>query len=123
LVPETSKSFGQPPLTRSLSQGSFAELTSPEWKSDEEKKIELVVGDLEISIAGPYPGSRFPPGPSTTSSAREVYSGVLAGCEPGTFAGTFFVESFFDGDFHKGWTVSANKIPGSPKSGIVRVWS
>ena len=67
--------------------------------------VESAISDLEVSIAGPYAGSRPNVAPTIGTTISEIYSGSLLGLEPGSLAGSWLLEAWFNGQVHKSWPV------------------
>jgi hypothetical protein len=67
--------------------------------------VESAMTDLEVSIAGPYAGSRPDVTSATGTTTSEIYSGSLSGLEPGSLAGRWLLDTWFNGQVHRGWPV------------------
>lgn len=79
-----------------------ANVTPPTEQHD---VIESAITDLEVSIAGPYAGSRPDFTSATGTAISEIYSGPLSGLEPGTLAGSWLLDTWFNGQVHRSWPV------------------
>jgi hypothetical protein len=91
---------------------SASSMTSPEHHSDNispasdpDDLVESAISDLEVSIAGPYAGSRPNVTPAIGTAISEIYSGSLRGLEPGSLAASWLVETWFNGQVQKSWPV------------------